>query len=199
MAPRVMRGSTKKLTTHDHRQNGGTPPSTVAAQIVGQPLNSDGSHAHLRELLQEILHADENGASISGAMESSLDVNYRLIYIIVRAGLEVLSSTNPRGNPDEVLSQALSTLAVVDLTIRRVPGVLFHVPPEDDSTVRPGEPLFLWLLPHLINLLKQQNDAQLRAGATEVLQTAVSVQSRPTLPMTRLYPISKYIQGCIKG
>ncbi|MCJ1379315.1 serine/threonine-protein kinase M1 [Xylographa soralifera] len=168
------------MTTHRaarHRQpqseangqqtNGYPPPSTFAAQIVDNLAsarrlsNSTDNQADLRQLLQMILDADRDGDPLSEAIETSIEVNYRLIYTIVRAGLEVLSSYNPFDNTRDVQVQALNTLAVVDLTIRLYPEVLFWVPSNNDPTVRPGGPLFLWLVPQLINLLGHRFDKEM--------------------------------------
>ncbi|MCJ1477208.1 serine/threonine-protein kinase M1 [Lambiella insularis] len=186
------------------RSNGNPPPSTFAAQIVDNHASArrlsdtTDKQADLRQLLQMILDAKQDGDTLSEAVETNLEVNYRLIYTIVRAGLEVLSSQSPFDDDLEVHVQALNTLAVVDLTIRRFPEVLFCIPSGTDSSVRPGGPLFLWLMPHLINLLSLEFDKEINEAAAKVLGTALSVQTRASTSRTRLHPVLKYIQGCIK-
>ncbi|MCJ1281221.1 serine/threonine-protein kinase M1 [Xylographa opegraphella] len=187
-----------------HQMNGQLPPSTFAAQIVDNLASarrlsdSTDKQADLRQLLQMILDAERDGDPLSEAIETSIEVNYRLIYTIVRAGLEVLSSDNPFDNTRDVQVQALNTLAVVDLTIRRYPEVLFWVPGSNDPTVRPGGPLFLWLVPQLINLLSHGLDKEVSEGTANVLGTTLSVQTRASTSRIRLRPVLKYIRGCIK-
>jgi len=188
----------------DGHANGEPPPSTYAAQIVDNLTSarrrsgSSGNQAHLRQLLQMILDADRNGDALSGAYETSTEVNYRLIYTIVRAGLETLSCS-PFDDQRDVQIQALNTLAVVDLTIRRCPEVLFCDSQNNDPIIRPVGPLFLWLIPHLVNLLSNETNPDIREGAVEVLRTALKVQTRASTSRSRLHPVAKYLQGCING
>ena len=188
-----------------HQTNGHPPPSTFAAQIVDNLASakrlssSTDKQADLRQLLQMILDADQDDDPLSEAIETSIEVNYRLIYTIVRAGLEILSSSNPFDNTRDVQVQAQNTLAVVDLTIRRYPEVLFWIPSLNDPTVRPGGPLFLWLVPQLINLLSHRFDKEVNKRTANILGTILSVQTRASTSKFRLRPVSKYIRGCIKG
>lgn len=184
--------------------NGQPPPSTYAARIVDnltgarRRSGSSANQAHLRQLLQMILDADRNGDVLSGAHETNTEVNYRLIYTIVRAGLETLFCS-PFDDQRDVQVQALNTLAVVDLTIRRSPEVLFCDPLNQDPVIRPVGPLFLWLIPHLVNLLSHETNQDIREGAEEVLTTALKVQTRASTSRSRLHPIVKFLQGCIDG
>ena len=204
MAPRPARSAHLHHVNEEGHANGEPPPSTYAAQIVDnltgarRRSGSSGNQAHLRQLLQMILDADRIGDAISGAYETSTEVNYRLIYTIVRAGLETLSCS-PFDDQKDVQVQALNTLAVVDLTIRRCPEVLFCDPQNNDPVIRPVGPLFLWLIPHMVNLLNHETNQDIRQGAEEVLSTALKVQTRASTSRSRLHPIVKYLQGCING
>ena len=202
---RAARNEQPQGKTNGQQANGHPPPSTFAAQIVDNLASarrlsdSIDKQADLRQLLQMILDADREGHVLSEAIETSIEVNYRLIYTIVRAGLEILSSDDPFDDARNVHVQALNTLAVVDLTIRRSPEVLFWTPNNDDPTGRPGGPLFLWLVPQLINLLNHMFDKEVSEGAVSVLSTMLSVQTRASTSKIRLHPVLKYVQGCIKG
>lgn len=204
-AQRAARHGQPQSNANGQQSNGNPPSSTFAAQIVGNLASarrlSDTAdkQAALRQLLQMILDAERDGDALSEAVEMNVDVNYRLIYTIVRAGLEVLSSENPFDDDREVRVQALNTLAVVELTIGRCPEVLFYVPDSNVSPPRPGGPLFLWLVPHLINLLDLDFDKGVREDAARVLGAALFVQTRTSTLRVRLHPVLKYIQGCIKG
>lgn len=204
MGPRAGRHDQPRGINGEGYSNGEPPPSTYAAQIVDNLTSarrrsgSTGNQGHLRQLLQMILDADQNGDALSGAYETSTEVNHILIYTIVRAGLETLSCS-PFDDQRDVQVQALNTLAVVDLTIRRCPEVLFCDSQNDNPVVRPVGPLFLWLVPHLVNLLSYETNQDIREGAAEVLSTALKVQTRASTSRTRLHPIVKYLQGCING
>ena len=185
--------------------NDDPPPSTFAAQIV-QNLTSHGRRSgrgtgpsHLRQLLQQILDGDRSDDPQAGTIETDLDVNFRLIYVIVRAGLEILSSPNPFDDEEGIRSQALDCLAVISLTIKRSPKVLFHVPSPHEPDVGPKGPLFLWLIPQLISLLRPNSEERLLDAAMTVLKRALVARSGSLILKSRTNPVLKYIRGCING
>ena len=185
--------------------NGDPPPSTFAAQIV-QNLTSHGrrsgrgtSPSHLRQLLQRILDGDRSDDPQAGTIETDLDVNFRLIYVIVRAGLEILSSPNPFDDEEDIKYQALDCLAVISLTIKRSPKVLFHAPGPHEPDVGPKGPLFLWLIPQLIGLLRPNSDKRLLDAVMTVLKAALVARSGSLSLKSRTNPVLKYIRGCLNG
>lgn len=184
--------------------NGEVPPSTYAAQIVDNLTNgsrgrpSDGQ-ALLQQLLREILQPDHDGQALPGAIETAIDVNYRLIYVIVRAGLDVLHHENPFDHQLDLQSLALQCLAAIDLTIQRFPDVLFFVPLGVQPQDQPQGPLFLWLVPQLANLLNRDISDQIRYEIEKILKRAIHARTKSGSLKTRFHPVSKYIQGCIKG
>ena len=205
MAQGAGRSGQSRSSLIQRHTNGDPPPSTYAAQIVDnltgakRRSSSGNNEAHLRQLLQMILDADRNGESLPGATETNIEVNYRLIYTIVRAGLEILLTGSPFEDRADVQAQACNTLAVVNLTIRRSPEVLFCTSEADDPITRLGGPLFLWLVPHLVNLLHYDMSREIIEEAEKVLRTALSVQTRTSTLRTRLHPILRYFQGCTAG
>ena len=204
MAKGAGRSEKSKISHAERHANGDPPPSTYAAQIVDKftsarrrPHPSDNEA--LRQLLRMILDADHNGKALPGGTETNIEVNYRLVYTIVRAGLEVLFSSSPFEDRTQVQVQACDTLAVVNLTIRRSPEVLFCTSETNDPIIRPGGPLFLWLVPHLVNLFRYDMSKEITEVAEKALRTALSVQSRTSTLRTRLHPVLRYLQGCITG
>ena len=202
MAPRTIRSGPERAK--QRIQNDEVPPSsTFAAQIVDgltkprQTLKSD-RQANFRQLLQEILDADQNEGHHT-AVETNVQVNSKLIYVTVRAGLEVLPKDNPFDHQADLQKQALNSLAVIDLTIRRSPEVLFFVPERSDNPEKPRTPLFLWLVPQLLKLLGHHHNENLRKAVIRVLGTAISAQRSLSTLRTKIAPIQKYVQGCIKG
>ena len=187
---------------HTH---GDPPPSTFAAQIV-QNLTGHGRRSgrgtgpsHLRQLLQRILDGDRSDDPQAGTIETDLDVNFRLIYVIVRAGLDILSSPNPFDEEEDIRSQALDCLAVINLTIKRSPQVLFHVSSPHEPDVGPKGPLFVWLMPRLISLLRPHVEERLLNAAATVLKTALAARAGSLSLKSRPNPVLKYIRGCING
>ena len=205
MTPKRGRPSPATTTTVNRLPlHANPPPSTFAAQIVDNFADvgrqqAPNSQAVLRQLLREILDADQGEKTQGNGVESNVEINHRLIYVIYKAGLETLNSDDPFDRQSHLHAQALDSLAVIDLTIRQSPDVLFHVPQPNQTRNQPDGPLFLWLIPHVANLLVYEKSTDIQAGAEKILKTALSVQNRSTASKTRLQPVRKYVQGCIKG
>lgn len=181
------------------------PPSTYAAQIVDNIENarsrphSSGSRSHLQELLHRVLEADKRDTFAEGAFDSSLEVNHKLICVIVRACLSFPASLNPFESQRDVFEQARDSLAVIRVTIKRVPEVLWELPDGEDTYARPEGPLFLWLIPHLLNLLYHEVGVEVRSGAQRVLKTILNVKKRSSLRQSGPLQIPRFVQGCIEG
>ena len=205
MAPRHDRSGPAYAVQGDPSVNGDRPPaSTFAAQIVDNLSNTKAqknpsNQAILRQLLREILDADQAEYPPAGTIETNIEVNQRLIYVISRAGLDNLHDDSPFEVQKDIHDQALDSLSVIDLTIRRCPDVLFSVPEESSVRNRPTGPVFLWLVPQMTNLLDDKTKEEIRLRAEKILRLSLSLQTRSIASKTRLHPIFKYIQGCIKG
>ena len=184
--------------------NGEPPPSTLAAQIVHNIETANdrpggNARAHLQELLQMILQGEVDDSSASQrALDETLDENYRLITVIVKACLEPLCSDDPFVDRSALRRQARDSLSVVDLTIRRSPDVLFRIPTQQTPSVSYGGPLFLWLIPHLINSVRTE-DEDVLSGTNKIIETALWAQRRPASLIYGRQPVLRYIRGCMRG
>ncbi|KAH0300108.1 hypothetical protein KCU71_g12104, partial [Aureobasidium melanogenum] len=145
------------------------PPSTLAAQLVknhvdtARGLNQPDTTVTFRQLLQEIL-------SKSSVPETDVDVNHKLIKVVVEAGLDVLFQDDPFAQWDFLIPQAIDSLAVIQSTIQRQPDILFH----NASTNSDQNPhLLLWLFPKLLMLSKHPKGAQLQESLASLLSSLV--------------------------
>lgn len=197
-----MPSSTRQIApgSSTFRQNGGNPPaSTVAAQIVenltqGQYPVRQPDKEEFKRLLQEILNPDDDGDDVAESIEINVDVNCRLIYVVVRAGLDSLSNPDAFQDEDELHKQALASLSVVELTVRRSPEVLLstvHGPQQVGS-------LYLWLVPKLFIIIGSTEDKDIRRRICEVFKTTLSA-GKATFKQNKFLVVRKYLQGCIKG
>ena len=181
------------------------PPSTYAAQIVVNIEGSKHQAPHgsnqnkVRELLSMILHADRHGSSLDGALDASLEVNQKLIIVILHACLLSSHYVDPFGDPREARQLQLDCLAVVELTVRSRPEALTSCPPNQVATLSQDTPLFLWLIPHLANCTLRNRDEELRAAVSRALRTVFSTCGSLTKSIYNLNPVSKYGHGCVNG
>lgn len=182
------------------RQNGENPPaSTVAAQIVenltqGQYPARQPDKEEFQRLLHEILNPDDDGDDVAESVETNVDINCRLIYVVVRAGLDSLSNQDAFEDQDEIQKQAVASLSVVELTVRRSPEVLLstlHGPQQVGS-------LYLWLVPRLFIILGSTENKLIRRRICEVFKTTLMAE-KASFRQNNFLLVHKYLQGCIKG
>ena len=180
-------------------------PSTYAAQIVDNiesvktKTQLTSSAPHLKDLLQRILEADRRGIFQDGAFDSNLEVNHKLICVIVRACLVFPKPLSSSDDQHDAFEQAKDCLAVIQLTIRKFPEVLYVLLQDEDTYTRPDGPLFLWLIPHLLSLLHFRIERDVRDGAKQVLETMLAVKKTPVTLKSKPLPVHGFIQGCIHG
>jgi hypothetical protein len=201
MAPVIARSLQRGLSQNGPQFGGDVPPSTFAARIVHKygderTRNTIESLPPIRQLLREILEADQRGETDGYGVEPSLEINYKLLYVVARAGL-VKVQGSPFDDKSQQQALALESLKIVDLTIRRLPKVLFEVP--TDQRIKPGGPLYLWLLPIVINLVDLKTEASIQKEALKALQTSQSVPGPRFSIKQTLSTAERYLRGCING
>ncbi|KAI9826145.1 MAG: serine/threonine-protein kinase M1 [Thelocarpon impressellum] len=177
-------GAPKPAQNNDHRSSRepgerGPPQSTLAAQIVSNLSTTNGEtrpddRGNFEQLLSEILGAGSGSPNDDGAVETDLDVNCKLVSVVTRAGLEVLLREDPFSMAESLLPQAVNSISVIQLTIKRMPQVLFTVPNDSPRTAeKPGAPLYIWLLPKLQQLLGYTTAEGIQESLLELLSTVL--------------------------
>jgi len=142
--------------TYGANTNGGThfpevdrrhpPPSTLAEQIVqthhhGHVVARPEHQAVFAQLLEDI-------RALPSAIESDIESNFNLIQVLVEACLDPLTKQSPFQRQDEVTTQALAGLDVIDIAVQRSPHVLCYASPGSGRT----DEMHAWLLPKLLSL-----------------------------------------------
>lgn len=205
MRPFAIRLAQGQNAAKETINNGEPPASTLAAQIVDDLTRGKNHPKHqdqerFRSLLREILDTNnEDGDVITQGIEKNTNVNCRLIYVVIRAGLEASFNGDPFEKQDELNKQAVESLSVVQLTLRRCPEVLFTVLERGETDLQLDGPLYLWLVPRLFTILGHNEDREVRLGVLRVLQTTLLVGRKGHLKQIKFQLVLKYIQGCVKG
>lgn len=204
MQPSARRLAQGLTIPNETLRNGDSPASTLAAQIVDNLARAKNHPKHqdqgqFRKLLREILDTDEDGDEATRATETNISVNCRLIYVVIRAGLEASFNQDPFVKQDGWIKQALESLSVVELTLRRCPGVLFSILKGCETDLQLESPLYLWLLPRLFIILIRIDNKEVRLGVLQVFRTVLMVEKRDHFNHLKLQSVLKYVQGCING
>ena len=198
------RSESGRPVLHKLSQNAEPPQSTLAAQLVSHftdgkkhPKNQD--EETFRQLLREILGTESGHIVRAEPLETDSDVDCKLIYVIVKAGLENVYSDDPFNGKIELSRQAADSLTAINFTIKRNPEVLFVAPQFQGPDPRPIGPLYLWLLPKLLALIGCLQDSETVDGVIRVLTTLLVTERKTHVKRANLNPILKYVKGCING
>ena len=191
------------LTTGNHD----FPPSSnpnLATQIVNNLSTSNGhsqpeDRGNFEQLLAEILQSGNASSEESSAIENDLDVNYKLITVVTKAGLEVLLRDDPFSRSDQRLSQAKRSLLVIQMTVRRTPEVVFttNQPLGGEGTAGPS--LYLWLLPKLLGMVGVKRLDGLQECLLGLLGTILEAASGASENWERAGEVLAYLKACVAG
>lgn len=192
-------------SVEDGALNSLMPPSTAAAQLVNN-YNHPGIHKFrewpesFRRLVSEILEAgDESGGAIR-ASESNIDVNSKVVIVVIEAGLYGIHGKDPFSDDRTSMNQIHTILEVVALTIKRHPQVLLHVP--SGYSVKGGfsGPLYLWLMPRIFEISLQTSLHGIQHDMVAVVRSITSAESSLAVKSIEHRPvISRYLRGCLNG
>ena len=183
--------------------NGDPPQSTLAEQLVNRftretrtvPLQDDDTFT---QLLREVLDG-EAYLNSANTPETNLDVTYRLIYVIVKAGLDLLTSDDPFAWHDERTNQALDSLKAIELTSRRSPNALFYVPSSSIDPSLEDTPLVMWLLPKLLALMVFEKFNIVRGGLESLLVNLIFLEAKLHPKGFKSRCIERYLKAIVEG
>ena len=187
------------------RLDEGPPPSTYAAQIVDNLENArertqlSGSRTQLAQLFRAVLALDTNDLTDDETFETNLAINHRLIWTIVRGCLCFQGTANPFDSHAEVTDLARDGLAVIMVTVRRYPEVVFTSLGKDTTYAAPEGPLFVWVVPRLLTLLRHENESTIFHGARDLLYKMLEIKSASRMAKFRRQPVLTYLRNCVDG
>lgn len=137
--------------------NGGLPPSTLAAQLVGNIATTARSsrpdeNGELKRLF-ETIESVKNDPGVLKTPGDHLEHNHMLIYVYACVKLDGLKWDDPFANRDHLQSEASQTVQFLKLTIQEDPAVLFITTDGSKFLHRGQEPLWVWLFPRILKML----------------------------------------------
>lgn len=182
----------------------GDPPRSTAAQLVnhladGKKHPKVQDHEIFRQLLREVLGTENEHGGHGALIETDSQVNYKLINVILKAGLDVVAPDDPFGGSRELRSQAIESLSAIELTIRRDPAVMIVISPFREGDPKPQAPLYLWLVPKMLALISLRSDDAVTAGILQLLEAMLAKERYIQVQTSGKRSILRYIQLCVKG
>ena len=164
-----------------------------------ESLSKHHDQESFRQLLQEVLTAPGNQDHHSTTSETTLELNYRLIYVVFKAGVETVTQENPFTNNVQLSEQATQSLAVIEITIRQAPNVVFFSPVSIEPKTWYSGPLYSWLLLKLLVINDGKIATAVRASIYRLLRLVLRLDHKIQPKQLAFHALSKYVQGCIQG
>ena len=171
------------------------PPSTIAAQIVqNHELETSGrhfqDHEQFGQLLQEILAHSETEYADTITL-------YKLVTIVIKGGLLALSHRDPFISKDKYFSRAITSVKVIELTIRRNPEILFDSSPSDSKDgLRP--PIFLIIFSSIVTVLGFEDIGSLLPFLRGLLYCCVQEVLETADIWLRAFTLINLYQSCVQ-
>jgi serine/threonine-protein kinase ATR len=178
--------------------NAAPPPSTLAAQLV-HDISATSRSARPDEngeLMRffSIIERVTNDPSILKTTDERIAHNHMLTYVYTHATLGKPLATSPFNEPALVRANALRAINFYKATFKETPAVLACVKHEEELLFRGSDPLWLWVLPQIINLL--QSD-ELLTEILGLLRFVIDISFR-TMALWNTAPlIVLYLQQCV--
>lgn len=142
---------------NDAAANGGPPPSTLAAQLVGNISTTARSSrpdetSELKRLF-EAIETVKNDPDCLKTPAERVEHNHMLIYVYARVVLEGLKWDDPFADRERLKEEALKAIQFLKVTIQETPSVLNYATDGKALLYRGQEPLWVWLFPKLLRML----------------------------------------------
>lgn len=146
----------------------GPPPSTLAAQLVGNIAASDRSSrpdetAELKKFFAVIENVKDN-PDLLETPGDRLKHNHMLIYVYVRVVLEGLKWDDPFADRTQFRTEGLRTINFLRITLQETPEVLAEVSDGESFLFRGRQPLWRWILPKVLKMLGHSQCLDLTAA-----------------------------------
>ena len=185
--------------------HGDLPPSTIVqAQLVNK-LHKPSGHfrqdeaATFRQLLKEVLDTNNEPASSLVDSFDILSTNYKLIFVIVKVGLDPLLREVTPVIQNELVRQALDCLKAIYQTIQRTPSILFNEPTASDSISSTDVPMFTWLVPKLLLIACISQDDDLVEACKSCIVHLLCIDRQATIRHARPNALRQFMKLYIQG
>lgn len=183
----------------DVAAEGGPPPSTLAAQLVGVISTSTrstrpGESSELKRLF-EVIEKVKNEPAALKTLEERIEHNHMLIYVYARVVLEGLKWDDPFANWKQLNADALKAVHFLKVTIPETPTVLHFTTDGNTFLHRGSEPLWVWLFPKLLRMLGHPKCPVLTSALVSLFQFIFLTASKSAGLWNAYEPLYGYLQA----
>ncbi|CAN8100340.1 unnamed protein product [Discula destructiva] len=179
--------------------DGANPPSTLAAQLVGNiATTARSSRPDENNELKRLFEMIERVKADPGLLktpEDHLEHNHMLIYVYACVKLDGLKWDDPFANRDHLQSEVSQTVQFLRLTILEDDAVLFGTTDGSKFLHRGPEPLWVWLFPKLLKMLGHPHCLPLSTSLESFFLFLFETVSKAGDLWHRCEPLYGYLQG----
>lgn len=181
----------------------GVPPSTLAAQLVENIATSTKSSrsdesSELKRLFAVIQRVKDEPHLLKSHRER-VGHNHMLIYVYCRVALQGINLDDPFIDRSHVHSELLKAVKFLRFSVKETPAVLASVDHAQRFLHRGREPLWTWLLPHLLRILGHDKCTELEGPIEGLLQYILLLVFRTNALWGLRASLSLYHRACLTG
>ena len=181
----------------------GPPPSTLAAQLVENISTSAKSsrsdeNNELKGLFAAIQEVKEQPELLKSQADR-VEHNHMLIYVYCRVALDGIKLDDPFANRTHTHSEVLKAINFLRFTIKETPSVLKCTNNPRSLLYRGSEPLWVWLLPHLLRFLGHGWFCELEGSFEGFFQYLLLLISRVGELWSVGVDLILYLRTCVAG
>lgn len=184
---------------NDAIANGGPPPSTLAAQLVGNISTTARSSrpdetGELKRLFEAIETVKNDPESLK-TLNERVEHNHMLIYVYARVVLEGLKWDDPFADRDQLQTEALKAVHFLNVTIQETPTVLNFSTDGRSFLYRGREPLWVWLFPKVLRMLGHPQCLALSSSLQSFFHFVLMTPNKSGGPWSLCGPMYGYLQA----
>ncbi|KAG6067261.1 hypothetical protein E4U32_004269 [Claviceps aff. humidiphila group G2b] len=181
----------------------GPPPSTLAAQLVENISTSARSsrsdeNNELKSLFALIQRVKDH-PELLVSQADRVEHNHMLIYVYCRVALDGIKLDDPFVNRAHVHAEAIKAINFLRFTIKETPSVLLYKTDSEALFYRGEEPLWVWLLPHLLRFIGLDLFRELEGSLEGFMQYLFLMISRTDDLWSMGPPFVLYLRSCVAG
>ncbi|TPX13910.1 uncharacterized protein E0L32_005610 [Thyridium curvatum] len=177
------------------------PPSTLAAQLVGNFSNSTRTAARSDETqelkrLFAIIEEVKDSPELLKTSAERIEHNHMLIYVYTRVALDGLKWDNPFASQATATAEALKAISFLRVTIKETPSVLNFCSEPGALLLRGREPLWVWMLPRILRMLGQVQCLDLTSAITSFCVFLFQISDHSGALWGTVPQLIRYYQTC---
>ncbi|KAG6139132.1 hypothetical protein E4U12_007701 [Claviceps purpurea] len=199
------RGNAASLVRNGGTGNAGDgpPPSTLAAQLVENISTSARSsrsdeNNELKSLFALIQRVKDH-PELLVSQADRVEHNHMLIYVYCRVALDGIKLDDPFVNRAHVHAEAIKAINFLRFTIKETPSVLLYKTDSEALFYRGEEPLWVWLLPHLLRFIGLDLFRELEGSLEGFLQYLFLIIARTDELWSMGPSFVLYLRSCVAG